>query len=60
MKNMNGSGCVYKLSGKRRKPWAIRITSGYSLDGRQLRQSLGTFATKREAQETMMKYLKNP
>lgn len=60
MKNMNGSGCVYKLSGKRRKPWAIRITLGYSLDGRQLRQSLGTFTTKREAQETMMKYLKNP
>lgn len=60
MKNENGTGTVYKLSGKRRKPWVARITTGYSLDGKQMRKTLGTFPTKREAQEFLYKYLKNP
>lgn len=60
MKNENGSGTVYKLKGKRRKPWVARITTGYSLDGKQLRKTIGTFATKREAQEYLLKYNKNP
>ena len=60
MKNENGSGTVYKLKGKRRKPWVARITTGYSMDGKQLRKVLGTFATKGEAQEYLFKYNKNP
>lgn len=60
MKNENGSGTVYKLKGKRRKPWVARVTTGYSLDGKQLRKTIGTFATKREAQEQLLKYNKNP
>lgn len=60
MKNINGSGSIYKQSGKRRKPWIVRITIGYSLDGRQLRKVVGTFVTKREAQEALLSYLKNP
>ena len=60
MKNENGSGTVYKLKGKRRKPWVARVTTGYSMDGKQLRKVLGTFATKREAQEYLFKYNKNP
>lgn len=34
MKNENGAGSVYKLSGKRRKPWAAAITTGYE-NGKQ-------------------------
>lgn len=60
MKNENGSGTVYKLKGKRRKPWVARVTTGYSLEGKQLRKTIGTFATKREAQEHLLKYNKNP
>ncbi|WP_304160481.1 tyrosine-type recombinase/integrase [Fusobacterium ulcerans] len=60
MKNENGSGTVYKLGGKRRKPWIARITTGYSLDGKQLRKTIGTYSTKREGQEALFSYLKNP
>lgn len=60
MKNINGTGSVYKLSGKRRKPWAFAITTGYSNDGKQIRKLIGTFPTKKEAQETLIKYAKNP
>lgn len=60
MKNENGSGSVYKLKGKRRKPWVVRVTTGYSIDGRQLRKTIGTFVSKREAQEVLFTYNKNP
>lgn len=60
MKNENGFGSVYKLKGKRRKPWVARITTGYSIDGRQLRKIIGTFETKREAQKALINYSENP
>lgn len=60
MKNANGSGSVYKLKGKRRKPWIAIVTTGYSLDGKQLRKIIGTYSTKREGQEALLSYLKNP
>lgn len=60
MKNENGSGSVYKLKGKRRKPWIATVTTGYSLDGKQLRKTIGTYPTKREGQEALLSYLKNP
>ena len=59
-KNENGTGSVYKLSGKRRKPWIAVVTTGYSLEGKQLRKVIGTFLTKREAQEELLRYNKNP
>lgn len=59
MKNENGSGSVYKLSGKRRKPWVATVTTGYE-NGKQKRKIVGTAETKREAQELLYKYLKNP
>lgn len=60
MKNENGSGSVYRLKGKRRKPWIATVTTGYSLDGKQLRKTIGTYSTKREGQEALLSYLKNP
>ena len=59
MKNANGEGSVYKLKGKRRKPWVACVTVGY--DGeKQKRKSLGTFLTKKEAQIELLAYLDNP
>lgn len=59
MKNSNGSGSVYKLKGKRRKPWIVRVTIGYTL-GKQVRKIVGTFETKREAQRALLNYCDNP
>ena len=59
MKNPNGAGSVYKLSGKRRKPWNVVITIGYDENGKQLRKSCGTFATKKEALVKLSDYIIN-
>lgn len=39
MRNANGFGSVYKLSGKRRKPWIARKTKGWAIDENQERLS---------------------
>ena len=33
MRRGNGDGSIFKLSGKRRKPWAFRITMGGVVGG---------------------------
>lgn len=60
MKNANGEGSVYKQKGKRRKPWIAVVTIGYDEKGRQKRKVLGTAETKREANELLHEYSKNP
>lgn len=60
MKNVNGTGNIYKMKDKSRKPWAVRVTTGYTLEGKQVRKYIGTYETKREAQESLFEYLKNP
>lgn len=59
MKNENGSGSVYKLSGKRRKCWVARVTVGF-VDGKQKRKIIGTYETRKEAQAELLGYLNNP
>lgn len=59
MKNENGSGSVYKLSGKRRKCWVARVTVGF-VDGKQKRKIIGTYETRKEAQTELLGYLNNP
>lgn len=60
MRNPNGMGSIYKLSGKRRKPYVAVITTGYNLKGQQIRKSLGSFETRAKALECLMEYYKNP
>lgn len=60
MKNSNGSGSICKLKEKRRNPYYVRATIEFSSDDKQIRKSIGTFATKREAQEALHSYSKNP
>lgn len=55
MRKSNVSGSIYKMKGKRRKPWVVRITLGYSLDGKQLRKVIGTYTTKNEEDTYFLK-----
>lgn len=45
----NGQGCVYKLSGIRSKPFAVRLPARYTDTGYCERPMLGYFETKTEA-----------
>nr|WP_122013367.1 tyrosine-type recombinase/integrase [Maliibacterium massiliense] len=59
MRRANGTGSVYKLSGKRRKPWAARITKDWE-DGRQEKRLLGTYRTRAEAEEALAQHRIHP
>lgn len=65
MRQPNGYGSVYKLSGNRRKPWCIRITTGWKMNmesGKviQKRKIIGTYPTKKEALIALADYNKDP
>ena len=65
MRNPNGFGSVSKLSGKRRRPWIARVTTGTEIDfenqkAKQLRQTVGYYATKKEALKALAKFTENP
>ncbi len=63
MKNPNGTGGIVKLSGKRRKPYAVRVTVGIVCDHKNQRRKqkqryIGYYATKVEAQAALADYNK--
>lgn len=61
MRNENGFGsivCLDKSGKKRRKPWAVRITTGWK-DGKQQRQYLGYYRTQAEALVALAEYHKS-
>ncbi len=61
MRNENGFGsivCLDKTGKKRRKPWAVRITTGWK-NGKQVRQYLGYYATQADALMALAEYHKN-
>ncbi len=60
MKHPNGYGCITKLSGKRRRPYAIRITVGFNDKGTQKYKYLSYHATKKEAIIALAEYNKTP
>ncbi|MDE6774915.1 MAG: tyrosine-type recombinase/integrase [Ruminococcus sp.] len=60
MRLPNGYGSITKLSGNRRKPYIVRITTGYDDEGRQLRKILGYYATRKAALEALAAYSENP
>lgn len=60
MRNSNGAGSVIKLSGKRRRPWAVKITAGWTDDGKQIQKYLSYHAKRAEAQQALLEYNKNP
>lgn len=52
LKKPNGYGSVIKLSGRRRKPWALRITDSI-VDGKQIYRYISYHETKTEALQAL-------
>lgn len=60
MRRGNGEGSIIKLGGKRRKPYAVRITTGYTTEGKQQYKYLGYYAKITEAKTALREYLTDP
>lgn len=60
MRLPNGYGSVYKLSGKRRKPYVAKITTGWNSLGKQIYLTLGYFETKQDGLNALAEYHKEP
>ena len=65
MRLPNGYGNISKLPGNRRKPWRVRITSGWETDnetGRAKQQytTIGYYATRQEAMKALADYHSSP
>lgn len=60
MRKPNGYGAVIKLSGNRRKPYAVRITTGWSPEGKQQVKYIGYYPNRKEAEIALAEYNKNP
>ncbi len=60
MKNPNGYGSISKLSGKRRRPYMVRITTGFDVNGKQLMKVLGYYKTRIEAMKALADFNDNP
>jgi len=60
MRRGNGEGCIFKLSGARRKPWAVRVTTGWTSEGKQKFKYLGYYRTQPEARAALREFLVRP
>lgn len=60
MRNPNGYGSVYKLSGKRRLQYGIKKVVGWNEKGHPIYASLGYFPTRKEALAALGAYNENP
>lgn len=60
MKLPNGYGSVYKLSGKRRKPFVAKKTIGWDDNGKQIYKVIGYYETKKSALQALSDYNTNP
>lgn len=60
MRRGNGEGSIIKLGGRRRKPYAVRITVGYTLEGKQQYKYLGYYEKKNDAKAALREFLVNP
>ena len=60
MKRANGTGAITKVSGRRRKPYQVMITLGWSDEGKQIRKSLGYYETLDKATVALANYNENP
>lgn len=60
MKNPNGYGSVYKLSGVRRKKFGVRITAGWTDDGKQIYKNIGYFEKRQDAILALAEYNRDP
>ena len=60
MRNPNGHGTIYKMSGKRRKPWrAMKIVELGENTGNYKRITIGYYKTRKEGIEALSHYIVN-
>ena len=65
MKLPNNYGSIVKLSGNRRKPYAVRVTQGWKHNAKndtytQVKKYIGYGSTRAEALEILAEYNRNP
>lgn len=60
MKMPNGYGSVVNLGKRRRKPYAARVTVGWTDDGKQIKKYIGFYRTRAEALNALANYNQNP
>lgn len=60
MRRPNGSGTICKLSGARRRPYAVKVTIGWSEKGVQKYKYISYHRTYREALQALNDYVKDP
>lgn len=53
MRRANNTGTIYKLSGKRRRPWIARVFKGYDEEGNRIYQTVGYYSRKAEAERAL-------
>lgn len=60
MRMPSGYGSIIKLKGNRRKPYQVRITQGFTDEGKQIYAYLGYYAKKEEACIALSEYNSSP
>ena len=60
MKRANGTGTICKLSGTRRRPYAVKITTGYTETGKLQYKYLSYHRTRTEAEKALNRYVEDP
>lgn len=60
MRNPSGYGGIVKLTGKRRRPYMVRITEGWSEDHKQIYKILGYYEKRQDAIAALADYNKQP
>ena len=60
MRRASGTGSVYKLTGKRHKPWAARVSYWDPYELRRRYKYVGTYQTRKEAQTALEDFVRDP
>lgn len=60
MRLPSGYGGIVKLKGNRRKPYQVRLTKGFTDEGKQIYMYLGYYAKRGEALEALAEYNSSP
>lgn len=60
MRLPNGYGSIYKLSGKRRRPYAAMVTTGWTDEGKPIRKYLGYYEKRQGALDALAEYNTKP
>ena len=60
MRLPNSYGSISKLSGNRRRPYMVRLTVGWTAEGKRISKVLGYFESRKKALQALAEYHANP